>query len=232
MTNQEKDPRDIVLETIAQRIITRIGKRAPYTIQVSSNTRDDADIVIKSGNPVEIYVSNLFLTTATKIQIDDRLERALDKTKDCHKTLSNFQIIGYRESVALLKESKRWIRSANPDAYIEKVSSIFFKKEYTVSVTDALTGLNVSLTGKDVKKLEYEAIRRLIHLVESDQEQEEIRNLVIRSKEKPVTKEEIPEEILLSGVLKRDENTNELITNPNQSVVKMDYVYKEKLVNE
>ena len=227
--NLDKDSAelDAVLEYLAQQSRSKHGGKTPFTIQSSRNLREDADIVIKSGNPVEIYVSHLFLLpnlekgNIGKRAITDRIDRALDKLKDCHKTLSNFQIIGYRESVALLKEAKRWIRSANPEQYIDKVSSIFFKKEFGVTVTDSLTGLSVELRGKDPKKLEHEAIRRLIHLVESDQEQEEIRDMVLRAREPVViTKHEIPQEIVLST-----EHTE------FSDIIKVDYVY-EKVESE
>jgi len=216
---------DAVLEYLSQVSRSKHGGKTPFTIQSSRNLREDCDIVIKSGNPVEIYVSHLFLLpnlekgNVGKRAITDRIDRALDKIKDCHKTLSNYQIIGYRESVALLKEAKKWARSANPDQYIDKISSIFFKKEYTVSVTDSLTGLSVAITGKNPGVLEKEAIRRLIHLVESDQEQEEVRDMVLRSREPVVvTKDEIPQEIILST-----EHTE------FSDIIKVDYVYETKI---
>ena len=85
---------DKVLEELAIKTIKRIGNQAPYTITSSRNLREDADIVLKSGNPVQIYVSHLFILdciiTKKPHRLVDRIERALEKTKQCHKSLSNY----------------------------------------------------------------------------------------------------------------------------------------------
>lgn len=194
---------DKVLELLAAKIIKRIGQQAPYTISSSRNLRDDADVVLISGNPVKVYVSHLFildcLLTKKPHRLNDRIERGLEKTKVCYKSLSNYQIIGYRESVALLKDAKQWIRSSSPDAYIDKVSSIFFKKQYSVTVTDSLTNISITQSGSDISKIESEAVRRLIHMVEEDQEQEEVRQMLITKKEPLISPMKQPKEITISG---------------------------------
>lgn len=249
---------DKVLAELARKITKRIGEHAPYTICSSRNVKDDVDILLRAGDPVEIIVSHVFIYDCITFnrghRLKDRIERALEAAPKVHKTLSNYKIIGYRESLALMKDARKFIQSANPDAYIDKISSRFFKKTYSVKIEDSITGMTVEMSGKDLTKIELEANRRLVHMIEADQEGEEVRLMLLAKAQQAPMPVIPPDEIHIGGkdrmetqpgtiqvpVIVEDPEGNETLElediptvekfpSRDERVTSVDYIYPEKV---
>jgi len=188
-------------ESLAKHICKIHGYHTPYQIHFKNfeSPNDGDDIMICPGNPVDILISHKFilwcLLYEKNIVYRAKLSSALEHMHYMHRTLSH--IVSTNTSIVSRRDTKNWTKVVTP--FIpHKIASQYLEIEYSVTVTDKVTGMSIELHGNDINELRTKAIERLSRTVFEREDLEELHEALEEiNRQKKLKKE--PEKIIIDG---------------------------------